>query len=527
MAAIKSLQYRPESFGEVYRMNHGKDWPIVYVLKNETEMYVGQTSNAVARFRQHYKNPERRVLKTAYLVDDDEFNVSATLDIESWLIQYFAADSVYKLQNGNKGLANHNYYDREKYEAKFELIWSEFQSKGIAKEDLLQLKNTDLFKFSPYKALTTEQQEIVKSIYNGLTRGTHTTNIINGVPGTGKSVLAVYLAKYLVGSDSTKQLKFALVIPMVSLRKTLKKVFRSVKGLSPSMVIGPNEVTGNHYDLLIVDEAHRLKRRVNLAAFGPFDKANQYFGLGKGGNQLDWVMLSSDTQVLFYDKNQSVIPGDIRPEDIGSLDAKQYHLTSQLRVMAGGDYVGFIENLLVAKPTARPNFPNYDLRYFDDIEQMVREVKDKNREHGLARLVAGYAWTWQTNKQTSQNYDIDIDGLKLKWNTTNIDWVNSKNAIDEVGCIHTIQGYDLNYVGVIIGPELKYNTSDRRLEVDKDKYMDFNGKRSVESLEELTMYIINIYKTLLTRGIKGSYIHAVDTSLANYLKSRLQTRLPH
>ena len=99
MAEIKSIVYEPESFGKVYRMPHGKDWPIVYILKNEAEMYVGQTSNAANRLRQHYVKPERRALNTAYLLDDDEFNVSATQDIESWLIQYFAADNIYTLQN--------------------------------------------------------------------------------------------------------------------------------------------------------------------------------------------------------------------------------------------------------------------------------------------------------------------------------------------------------------------------------------------------------------------------------------------
>jgi DUF2075 family protein len=269
----------------------------------------------------------------------------------------------------------------------------------------------------------------------------------------------------------------------------------------------------------MVDEAHRLRRRVNLTAFGAFDKINSYYGLGKEGNQLDWIMKSSNSQVLFYDENQSVVPGDIRSDDVAKLNARKYELTSQLRVLADGDYIQFIEDLLNGRAATKSTYESYDLRYFENIQEMVNAIKHKNSKHGLARLVAGYAWAWETKKQNGQNYDIDIDGLKLKWNTTNIDWVNSRNAINEVGCIHTIQGYDLNYVGVIIGPELKYDPKKKRLSVDKNKYMDINGKRSIQSEEELERYIINIYKTLLTRGIRGTYIHAVDKNLARYIHS--------
>jgi len=202
---------------------------------------------------------------------------------------------------------------------------------------------------------------------------------------------------------------------------------------------------------------------------------------------------------------------------VSSLKAIEYHLTSQLRINAGGDFIEFIEDMLASKCSIAPRFDNYDFRYFNNLEDMIAEIKVKDKEHGLARLVAGYAWTWESKKPNSKDYDIELDGLKLKWNSTNIDWVNSPNAIDEVGCIHTVQGYDLNHVGVIIGPELGYNPISKKLIVDKAKYKDFNGRRSIETPEELEKYIINIYKTLLTRGIKGTYIHAVDKELANYL----------
>jgi DUF2075 family protein len=516
---ITTHKFNREVLERLHVIKYSEDWPVVYILEDGAQMYIGETMSATNRFRQHLDNPVREKLKSAHLITDDEFNKSATLDIESQLIQYIAADQKFRLQNGNGGLANHEYFDREKYQAKFEIIWQELQKMGLAHKDLIQLRNSDIFKYSPYKALTEEQIDIVNKIKMSLIKGEHKTHIIKGEPGTGKSVLATYLCKYLTLFKETKDLNIALVIPQSGLRKTLKKVFSKINGLNSSIVIGPSDVVGNHYDLLIVDEAHRLRRRINLSSYGPFDKANKFYELGNQGTQLDWIMFASNSQVLLYDGNQSVVPGDIRSDKILNLNASEYNLTSQLRVLAGNDYIEYINNLLSLQQQDKPDFGEYDFRYFTNLSEMIQLVKQQDRKHGLSRLVAGYAWTWETKK--GGDFDIELDGLKLKWNSTNIDWVNSKNAINEVGCIHTVQGYDLNYVGVIIGPELSYDSLSNNLIVHKDKYMDINGKRTLESQEELEKYIINIYKTLLTRGIRGTYIHAVDKDLEKYLKNKL------
>lgn len=155
---------------------------------------------------------------------------------------------------------------------------------------------------------------------------------------------------------------------------------------------------------------------------------------------------------------------------------------------------------------------------------MVDKIKEKDSEHKLARVVAGYAWPWHTKpgSKSIQNYDIEIDGLKLVWNSTAHDWVNSTNAVNEVGCIHTVQGYDLNYTGVIIGPEFYYDKLNNKFAVNKKKYFDINGRNGITDPSELERYIINIYKTLLTRGIKGTYIYIFDDNLREYFKSQLQ-----
>ena len=523
MSDIYQYAFDSINLKKISKAPYGKDWPVVYILKNSTEIYIGETVDARNRFKQHLDNPLRRVLTKALIISDTEYNKSAALDIESRLIEYIAADGKFTLQNGNKGLSDHSYYNKELYRSKFEnIIWKKLQDIGIANHNLIQLENSDLFKYSPYKALTDEQLSIVKDIVFDIKANDKQTILINGEPGTGKSVLAIYLAKLLTHQKSTSHLKIALVIPMTSLRKTLKKVFSKIKGLDSSMVIGPSDVVGKNYDLLIIDESHRLRRRINLSGYGPFDKANKYYGLDNEGTQLDWIMHASKKQVLLYDKNLSVVPGDIRADQISKLNAKIYELTNQLRVKGGERYIQFINSLLSKQVTTTPDFEDYDFRYFINLKDMVSEIKKLNTEHSLARMVAGYAWKWNTKDSKNDNdFDIEIDGLKLRWNSRNIDWVNSPNAINEVGCIHTVQGYDLNYVGVIVGPELSYDVQTNRIVVDKNKYMDFNGKRSITDDGELEGYILNIYKTLLTRGIKGTFIHCVDKNLEKYILERI------
>jgi uncharacterized protein len=520
MTKILPIKFDAENITNIKSLKFGEKWPVVYVLENGTEAYIGETTDAYHRFKQHYEREDRRKLNKAYLIGDAEYNKSATLDIESLLIQYMSADGVYKLQNGNGGLANHQYYEKEKYVAKFELIWKQLKSLSLARHDLIQLRNSDIFKYSPYKALTEEQIEIVNSLFENIITRSGDTFIIHGEPGTGKTVVGVYLMKYLIEQEETKGLKMAMVVPMVGLRTTLKKVFTRVKGLSARMVIGPSEVVGRDYDLLIVDEAHRLKRRVNLTNFKPFDDNNRKLGLGKEGTELDWIMASSKFKVLFYDERQTVRPGDIRHDQIQQLTALEYKLVSQLRVLGGEDYLRFVDDLWNLQPTKPYQSTKFEFKVCDSIQELESLIAEKEKHHGLARMVAGYAWPWVSKKDNAtQDYDIAIDGQRFKWNSTNIDWINSQNAAKEVGCIHTVQGYDLNYVGVIIGPEVSFDTVRRKLIIDRDKYMDFNGKRSISEPEELERYIINIYKTLMTRGIKGCYIYCVNKDLERYILS--------
>jgi hypothetical protein len=240
-------------------------------------------------------------------------------------------------------------------------------------------------------------------------------------------------------------------------------VFKNIKGLNQNMVIGPSEVANNKYDLLVVDESHRLRRRVNLTNYKSFDDSCKILGLDKNScSELDWVFMQSKNVILFYDEGQSIKPTDVRKKEFDNLKALSksiiIKLKSQFRVQGGNAYIEFIDLLLNGKINNNLKFSSksYELLLFDNPQEMVEQIKMRDQESGLSRLIAGFSWDWISKKDKTLK-DIKIGDCQLMWNGTADDWINSKNAVNEVGCIHTVQGYDLNYSGIIFGHEISYD----------------------------------------------------------------------
>jgi hypothetical protein len=382
--------------------------------------------------------------------------------------------------------------------------------------------------------------------------------VVEGGAGTGKSVLAIFLFKLLHSEEhqvnlrefseeeaeihsllsSLKALipkpKMALVVPMTSFRTTLKKAFRHVAGLSPDMVISPSELTRQRYDIVLVDESHRLRKRKNLGAyFGSFDKACTALGMDKHTcSEVDWVCQQADKAIFFYDEGQSIKPSDANVEVFQRLKAAKgsvtHRLLSQFRVKAGQPYVEFVDKLLNGRVDDGVVFTakNYEFEVFDSLKDLVRTINEKEEQVGLSRLIAGYSWPW-ASKKDSEAYDIVIDDVQLRWNSTNTDWINKDGSHREVGCIHTTQGYDLNYAGIIFGEEIRYDPESQSIVIEKDNYHDRTGGQGIKDPEELKQYIINIYRTIMLRGIRGTFVYACDDTLREYLKQHIPVHAAH
>jgi uncharacterized protein len=199
MNNITKIPYKEENFNLIKDYAFGKDWPVVYILTNKNEAYIGETVSLYNRSKQHYSAEKRRNLDWLHIITDDDFNKSAALDVESFLIQYMSADGLFKLQNGNGGLSNHNYYQKEIYKSKFDDIWEALKKEGLVLHELNKIKNSDLFKYSPYKALTEDQLQNAEFIFDLLRNEKNGFScIISGRPGTGKTILAVYLVKRII-----------------------------------------------------------------------------------------------------------------------------------------------------------------------------------------------------------------------------------------------------------------------------------------------------------------------------------------
>lgn len=547
------------------------NWPVVYVLdgRAQSSVYVGESVNTVARMRQHLASPSKSGLSTIRVVIDDTFNKSACLDLESHLIRWLAGDGRFTVLNGNEGIIDAAYYDRDLYRESFRDIFEQLRADGVFERSIPEIENGDLFKLSPFKALTPDQAIAVEDILNGLfvdlAAGTGSTAVIQGQPGTGKTIIGIFLLKLLADirdfddlddvlpdsifselfvpehREMLDDFRMGLVVPQQSLRESIRRVFKKTPKLHPSMVLSPWDVGlgDGDYDLLIVDETHRLNRRANQSSGMrnlDYQRINEkLFGADDfAKTQLDWIKAKSQHHVLLVDSEQSVRPADLpdsvlrRELEVAQVAHRRYPLTTQMRVRAGADYVDFVRRLLRgdAIAGARPDFGEYDLRFFNDVGALREAIFAQDGSRGLARLVAGYAWDW-VSKKDANAYDIVLDGVSMRWNTKDTDWINSPGSVNEVGSIHTVQGYDLNYAGVIIGPDLRYDAESGQVFLDRDSYRDKKGSENNPRLgitfsdAELLQYIRNIYGVLMTRGMLGTFVYVCDPALRAYVRSRL------
>lgn len=355
------------------------------------------------------------------------------------------------------------------------------------------------------------------------------TIIIQGGPGTGKSVLAVNLLMAFIGQglnasyvtkNSAPREAFLNILTKSDAKKliNIKQLFRSPFGLSKCDV--------NGYDCLIVDEAHRLVK-----------KMFQDWG---GENQVKECINASLLSIFLLDEDQAVTT-----KDIGSIDEVQYwcnalgsrliikeetKLVSQFRCNGSDAYIQFIDEILqrnkesIAVDLSEMDF---DFKVFEKPDAMREALRKKNQENNKSRMVAGYCYDWNVKHRRGE-WDIMLeDDFVAKWNLENDKvWAINPNSFEEVGCIHTAQGLEFDYVGVFIGKDLTYNAATGKIETNQNaisKDDNSSGIRTASSLKAHQL-ILNTYKTLLTRGQKGCYVYCEDAALRDYIKNRLHLK---
>lgn len=524
------------------------DWPMVYILTNDEEAYVGQTKSALHRMEQHSANEEKSAFREASLIYCDEFNMSVITDYEHRLIQLMSADGVYRLTNKNDGMQDGNYFSKAEYARMFEDLWEDLRGhrlpdgRKIADKSIREIEESELFKYSPYKSLNSGQVEALESILEAIrSRASNPSPVVvEGMPGTGKTVLAVFLLKMLKDMPEFEGANIRLVEPMPSLRKTLKRVLQTVGGLSSNDVIGPGDVAKQKFgyvpgkkkcfDVLLVDESHRLKQYRNIVGRKAFIDTSTALGLDYHTcSEVDWIMDQAQIPVFFYDPLQAVKPSSPSEAQflasVGKAAERPISLTEQMRCGGGSEYLDYVRNIIWGCNPEAMRFEDYTFELHEDFLEFQECFEETLAKNDLTRMVAGFAWPWATKDKPGtppEFFDIEIEGVRLKWNSNPTDsWVDrgldNLDVAREVGCIHTIQGYDLSNAFVIIGPDLKFDAKHSIPKVDRSSYFDSNGKNGT-SEDELLSYIRNIYYVLLTRGIESTHVYVCDDQLRSYFR---------
>ncbi|MFW3381606.1 DNA/RNA helicase domain-containing protein [Aliarcobacter butzleri] len=386
-----------------------------------------------------------------------------------------------------------------------------------------------------------DNQKIVYESALELARKSDSTNknvlIVHGGPGTGKSVIAINLLVELTKKGFNSRYVSKNSAPRAvyesKLTGTLKKTEIS------NLFTGSGSFTDceeNSYDSLIIDEAHRMN-----------EKSGLYGNLGE--NQIKEAIYSSKSVIFFLDEDQTVTFNDIGEEAEIKKWAEYYNanvevmeLTSQFRCNGSDGYLAWIDNMLQIRETANITLDlnDYDFKVFDNPNELKDAICEKNKINNKARLVAGYCWNWESKKD-SNAMDIILPeyGFEIQWNLS-VDgslWIISPQSVEQIGCIHTCQGLEVDYIGVIIGEDLTYEDGkivtnpDKRAKTDqslrgykgqlKEAKKSSNTQKVIEIETKIDNIIKNTYRTLMTRGMKGCYVYCKNKELELYIIKRL------
>lgn len=392
-------------------------------------------------------------------------------------------------------------------------------------DDQLVARNMILDKIRPY----IKNGEFQKSVI-----------IVNGGPGTGKTVIALHiLAELSKQTNNGKGLNVHYATKSASLlggvqskvRPVTRSLFKNVSSYVPA------STDENSVDVLLIDEAHRIEKTTNTR----YTKAEHKTDLP----MVDTIIRAAKISVFFIDDRQA-----IRGREIGSskliresaarwkAKVEECELTSQFRCNGSDNYMDWIEQVLYNRPvTSKFDLADFNLQILDSPQEMYDRLVEKDKVPGLtARIMAGFCWKWSDRLDENGDLikDVEIGDFKMPWETHRnftktpkgyvkwYEWAYKPEGIKQVGCIYTAQGFEFDYAGVIIGPDLIYNPDTHKIETVKSATRDPMLKSAPN---EATMtyddYVRNIYRVLMTRGMKGCFLYICDENLRNYMKQLL------
>ncbi|GKX65939.1 DUF2075 domain-containing protein [Inconstantimicrobium mannanitabidum] len=373
-------------------------------------------------------------------------------------------------------------------------------------------------------------ESIMRTVRDCIKNDKKKTIIVEGGPGTGKSVLAINLLVRVCGMNLNCQYVTKNAAPRNVYCEKLKGSY--TKKYIDNLFKGSGVYTDteeNEIDVLVVDEAHRLNA-----------KSGMFKNLGE--NQIKEIINTAKVSILFVDNNQRVTMDDIgsveeieRYANLLGVKTRRLKLTSQFRCNGSDGYLSWLDDVLEIGETG--NFDgfdfDFDFKVFDDPSELRKAIESKNEINNKSRLVAGYCYEWQTKKKENwNNHDIEFQeyDFKMKWNLSNTStWAIDKESVNQCGCIHTCQGLEFDYVGVIIGQDLRFENGKlvtdftKRAKTDKSlngikKLYKTDKEKALKISDEL---IKNTYRILMTRGLKGCYVWCEDEALRNYFRDRV------
>lgn len=545
------------------------DYPTVYIhtwqskedkRNGEFSIYVGESTDVVKRTKDHYRDSKDRSLWQHHLIDDGDiptmyifghkhFNKSMTLDIENKLIDFCLAMSTTNPYNGRGNPQGRYSYD-EDFEDIFSMIWSKLRR---VNSDLFlsesKIKKSAIYKASPNHKLTKDQKDaqvkIIDKVVDAITNNKDAQLIfVEGEAGTGKTVLTSSTFYELLDQEviCNNNLKCHMLVnhdEQVGVYRDMAKKLGLIRMFGEDIVSKPTKFIENHdendpVDVVFVDESHLL-----------WTQGKQSY---RGKNQLEDIMKRSKVTVVMFDENQI-----LRTEqywEMELIEAKRnlaisqenyIELKNQLRMNCSNETMSWIDNFTknLVICDLHKDINGYEINICNTPEELYNVIKKKasNEKTELSRLIASYDWPYNSKSKPTESkkyWEVDIGNWHLPWNRQlfkelsrrerkkleQLAWAEQPQTIDEVGSTFTIQGFDLSYAGVIIGPSVKYRDKKVVFDAEKKAYRSMTNNRTLANGDTKNIADVLIQhelRVLMTRGTKGIYIYACDDALRKAL----------